>query len=215
MEAIKIWSMIPDVSICYKVYMAGKGWGPTVCDGAQAGTTGESRRIEAMHIWSPNLSPSQSIEYQSHLEDRGWVMSRYDGTVTGTTGESRRLEAIRIYLTSRRTCPDTFDPDVSNPSYRFGNGWLLFAGKSGEDAWGTPSCEGGQVGFTSGSTLWVWNLNNDFTRRADGWTTVTTTTGSTLWLWLDRLNNVADAWFHNGNWQHIGAATKYFAGGIP
>ncbi len=65
-------------------------------DGAQSGTTGESRRLEAIKI---KLNDSTGILYQSHLQDIGWESGyKKDGAQSGTTGESRRLEAIKIKL---------------------------------------------------------------------------------------------------------------------
>ena len=78
--------------IGYKVHMYDIGWGPMVYDGAIAGTTGESRRIEALMIDPMGMA----ITAKAHLEDIGWkdYGTITKDTVIGTTGESRRLEAL-------------------------------------------------------------------------------------------------------------------------
>ena len=78
--------------IGYQVHMMDLGWGAMVYDGAMAGTTGESRRVEALIIDPMGVT----ITAKAHLEDIGW---KDYGTITkdtiiGTTGESRRLEAL-------------------------------------------------------------------------------------------------------------------------
>ena len=78
------------------------GWGTSwVSDGKVSGTTGKSRRLEAVRIKLGTGFPvSGGIEYLSHLEKLGWASSwTSDGKVSGTTGQARRMEAIRIRLT--------------------------------------------------------------------------------------------------------------------
>ena len=55
-----------------------------------SGTTGQSRRMEAIQLMS------SEVEYRVHLQDIGWMNWVKGGTFIGTTGESRRLEAIEF-----------------------------------------------------------------------------------------------------------------------
>jgi len=207
-----IWIRSSSARICYKVHMQGIGWGPTACDGTFAGTKGESRRVEAIHIWAENLPADRSVEYKSYLQDTRWEsLYRYDGTMSGTTGQSRRLERIRIRLSPRRVCPDAY--------YNFNaGGFQMSAFKSAEDASGVATCTG-FIGFPSGNGAFVQEqLRNDFTRRTeDNWTTVTTVGGSTLFLAFDRVNNIYAGWHLNpwGTWTWMGVANKFFQGGVP
>ena len=89
--------------ILYRVNVKGSGWLPTVQDGAMAGTTGESRRIEAIKIEARGLPPGCRLRYKVHAKDIGWMKWVGNGGQAGTTGEKRRLEAVRIKL---ENCPD-------------------------------------------------------------------------------------------------------------
>lgn len=94
------WKHLPSSKIGYQVHMYDIGWGPMVYDGAQAGTTGQSRRVEAIRI-----DPlGYNITAKAHIQDIGW--KNYGkinvGTVIGTTGQSLRLEAICLDCTNVR-----------------------------------------------------------------------------------------------------------------
>jgi uncharacterized protein YjdB len=72
---------------------------------AIAGTTHESRRMEAISIQLYEIAngmlrpcPGWSVFYQVHVQDRDWLPVVRDGAITGTIGESKRMEAIRIWL---------------------------------------------------------------------------------------------------------------------
>lgn len=60
----------PDVS--YKSHISGVGWESTfTSNGSISGTTGQSRRIEALRVSLPN-SEDLGIEYRSHVQNEGW-----------------------------------------------------------------------------------------------------------------------------------------------
>ncbi|MFI9240436.1 hypothetical protein [Streptomyces cinnamoneus] len=87
--------------VCYRVHVAEQGWLPAVCDGSVAGTTGQSRRIEAIEVAVGNVG---WVCLNAHLADIGWQGTRcandFQNVVVGTTGESRRLEALNIRVSS-------------------------------------------------------------------------------------------------------------------
>lgn len=59
----------PDVS--YKSHISGVGWEPTfTSNGSISGTTGQSRRIEALRVSLPD-SENLGIEYRSHVQNEG------------------------------------------------------------------------------------------------------------------------------------------------
>lgn len=74
----------------YRAHVQDIGWQDFVSPFKEAGTTGQSLRIEAIQIMSDD------IEYRVHLQDKGWTDWQKGGTTAGTTGESRRLEAIEF-----------------------------------------------------------------------------------------------------------------------
>ena len=88
-----------DDGVCYRVHVRDGGWLAPVCNGREAGTTGQSRQIEAIQIWTAR--PGVSVCYAAHVERRGWQKEVCDGDMAGTTGEDLRLEGLRIKLVRR------------------------------------------------------------------------------------------------------------------
>lgn len=62
------------------------------------GTTGESRRVEAIKLVLRNNKTGKKLRYMGHVENIGWMDPVWEGEVCGTTGQSKRLEAVRIWL---------------------------------------------------------------------------------------------------------------------
>ncbi len=95
---LKSTSAQPKISICYTAHVQKQGWQPEVCNGAVAGTTGQSLQIEAIKVRLTPVSPNQFICYQVYVQDIGWPSKNAcNGEVAGTTGQSRRVEAIKIW----------------------------------------------------------------------------------------------------------------------
>ena len=87
------------VSVSYATHVQNDGWQSAVSDGAIAGTTGRSLRLEALTV-SLTTDLDLGIEYRSHIQDYGWEQTWHaNGEQSGTTGESKRLEALEIRLT--------------------------------------------------------------------------------------------------------------------
>ena len=75
------------------------GW---VKNGATAGTTGLSRRVEAIEIkLDEETAKDFDVEYRVHAQDIGWMGWVKNGATAGTTGQSKRLEAIEIKLVNK------------------------------------------------------------------------------------------------------------------
>jgi uncharacterized repeat protein (TIGR02543 family) len=111
------------------VHVQRVGWMPTVANGGAAGTTGKSRRMEALKLTLPE-GISGGIEYRGHVQRSGWEKSwKADGKVSGTTGKSRRMEAVQIRLTG--AARETYDVYYRVHSQRYG--WMAWA-KNGERA---------------------------------------------------------------------------------
>jgi hypothetical protein len=104
--------------VTYRAHVANLGWLPWVWNGAVAGTTGQSRRMEAAQIIVSGLPAGVGITYRAHVAGFGWLGWVSNGGVAGTTGQSRQMEAIQIYLTNAPGCNVTYRAHVA------GNGWL-------------------------------------------------------------------------------------------
>lgn len=81
-------------SIVYEAHVQGIGWQGKKKDGQTAGTTGKSKRLEALTVKLENTTAE--LEMEGHVQKIGWTNLRTDGEVIGTIGESLRLEAVKI-----------------------------------------------------------------------------------------------------------------------
>ncbi|HEX8369852.1 MAG TPA: M4 family metallopeptidase [Pyrinomonadaceae bacterium] len=118
----RAWCLV-GVGVCtgvtYRAHVANLGWLPWVSNGAVAGTTGQSRRMEAAQIFLTNPLPGVGITYRAHVAGFGWLPWVSNGTVAGTTGQSRQMEAIQIFLSNApASCTVTYRAHVAGP------GWL-------------------------------------------------------------------------------------------
>lgn len=81
----------------YRAHVQDIGWCPWVRDGQVAGTTGFSKRLEAITFEPPE---GVVLRVKVHQETRGWSTyqdAKHGAPVTvGTTGQSKRLEGICI-----------------------------------------------------------------------------------------------------------------------
>lgn len=87
---------VPAVSV--KAHVQSYGWQSARSNGALAGSTGYSKRIEAIQLSLPG-SVSGGIQYQAHVQSIGWQDWKSNGQTAGTTGEGLRMEAVKIQLT--------------------------------------------------------------------------------------------------------------------
>ncbi|MBR3317873.1 MAG: hypothetical protein IKG21_08690 [Atopobiaceae bacterium] len=125
-------AMAGNPTIEYRTHVQTYGWQGWVKNGAKAGTSGESKRLEAMRIRLKNASGS--VVYQTHAQTYGWLDEVSDGELSGTSGESKRLEAIKISL--RGAIANTHDVWYRCHVQTYGwQGWVkngALAGTSGQ-----------------------------------------------------------------------------------
>ena len=88
-------------NISYQTHVQDYGWQNYVSDGSTSGTSGESKRLEAIIIKLNNSEYSGNILYQTHIQDIGWQNYVSQGNISGTSGQSKRLEGIRIKLNGK------------------------------------------------------------------------------------------------------------------
>ena len=86
------------ISVEYESHVQDIGWQGAKKDGETSGTTGQSKRLEAIKITAFNLPEGIKLQYQAHVQQEGWQSWKNEGEVAGTTGQDLRLEAIRIRL---------------------------------------------------------------------------------------------------------------------
>ncbi|MFI7345083.1 hydrolase [Streptomyces sp. NPDC049936] len=103
--------------ICYRAYVADKGWQQPVCDGAEAGTVGKSLPIKALNI---AVSGTKGVSGNGAHVVEGWLTgdkwaSAGDGVdmYLGSTKEAvSSLEGFTLKTTEGIVCPNTHVKDV-------------------------------------------------------------------------------------------------------
>ena len=122
-------------AIAYRTHVQNIGWQPFVRNGAVAGTSGRSYRLEAMRIQLENQPYSGSVQYRTHIQNIGWESSwQADGQNSGTSGRSYRLEAMQVRLTG--DIANHYDVYYRVHAQNFG--WL---------GWAKNGAEAGTAGF--------------------------------------------------------------------
>ena len=87
---------VPSLSL--RAHVSGVGWQAAVGNGGTAGTTGQSRAVEA--ITAEVSSPvSGGLSYSAHVSGVGWQDEVSGGAVAGTTGQGRAVECVKMRLT--------------------------------------------------------------------------------------------------------------------
>ena len=125
-----------NMTLEYRTHVQTYGWQAWKKNGEMSGTSGQSKRMEAIQIKLENQPYSGDIRYTAHVQTYGWQgdMDNSDtwkknGELSGTSGQSKRLEAIRIKLTGKMAKHYDIYYRVHAQSY----GWLGWA-KNGESA---------------------------------------------------------------------------------
>jgi|GEM_PF-5836303 len=104
-----------DGSIEYCTHVQTYGWLDYVSDDELSGTTGESKRLEAIRIRiTGELEENYDIYYRVHAQTFGWLGWACNGEASGTAGYAKRLEAIQIVLVKKG---ETFDGDTTGCYY--------------------------------------------------------------------------------------------------
>ncbi len=120
---------VAEPSIEYQAHVQNIGWQEKKSDGQTAGTTGQSKRVEALKITIDKAGYTGDIEYRVHVQNIGWTKWIKNGAMAGTSGRSLRVEAIQIRLTGDIASEYSIYYRVHSQDY----GWLGWA-KDGEYA---------------------------------------------------------------------------------
>ena len=71
-------------------------------EGEMAGTSGESKRLEAFCLkLTGDLEKHYDVYYRTHVQHFGWLGWAKNGEKCGTTGFSYRMEALQIVLVKK------------------------------------------------------------------------------------------------------------------
>ena len=86
-----------NVGIKYRAHVAYDGWLNWSADGQTAGTTGQSKRMEAIKIKLTGDAKGDVI-YSAFVKDTGWTAEVRNSATAGVEGQSKQIEAIKIRL---------------------------------------------------------------------------------------------------------------------
>ena len=85
--------------ITYRTHVQTRGWLGWEANGAMSGTSGQSKRLEAIEInLTGTMAQKYDIYYRVHAQGIGWMGWAKNGESAGTTGYALRLEGIEIRL---------------------------------------------------------------------------------------------------------------------
>ena len=77
-----------------------------VSDGKMSGTSGQSKRLEAIQIRLTGAVAQQfDVYYRVHTENFGWLDWAKNGQSAGSTGYGYRLEAIEVIVVAKNAAP--------------------------------------------------------------------------------------------------------------
>ena len=125
-------------SVSYYVHRQTYGWeyAWSHSDGQTSGTTGQSKRLEAIRVRMTLKPVAGSILYKSHIQTTGWEESWHkDGAQSGTVGRSKRLEAICIKLSG-------------NMAKKYDVYYRVHVQKFGWMAWAKNGAKSGSAGYS-------------------------------------------------------------------
>ena len=120
-------SVANNTTLTYCAHVQDYGWMNPVTSNQVAGTTGQSKRVEALKVsLTGELANQYDVIYRVHVQDIGWQNWVRNGRIAGTTGQSKRIEAIQIYLRNRadRVKIENVDKTVSYSAHVQDYGWL-------------------------------------------------------------------------------------------
>ena len=116
-------SKVSGALVGYNTHVQTFGWQDYVYDNGMSGTSGQSKRLEGIHIALVNKPYTGDIVYRTHVQKDGWQAWKKNGDMSGTSGESKRLEGIQIYLTGEMAKHYDVYYQVHAQTY----GWLDYA----------------------------------------------------------------------------------------
>ena len=84
-------------AISVEAHVSNVGWQAAVGNGGTAGTTGQSRAVEALRVrLSADLSARYTVWYRVHSAEFGWLGWACDGADAGSAGYGRAVQAVQV-----------------------------------------------------------------------------------------------------------------------
>ena len=146
--------------ITYEAHVQDLGWQGVRKNGSIAGSTGASRRIEALSIsLSGQLAEQYDVWYRLHIQDGGWLAWASNGQRAGSEGLSMRVEAIQAALMPKNSRPGDGGQSISVPFIK--NESVSYRVSTGGGAWRGYVSDGAESGPGSGIRAFDTTLSGD------------------------------------------------------
>lgn len=123
-------TLLNTVGVTYRSHVQNIGWQPWVSNGQEAGTDGQSLRVESLNIKLLNAPAGAKIDYQAHVQNLGWQDWVSDGEEIGTDGQSLRVEALKIKLENMPEYSIQYQVHVQNVGWQ---DWVSDGQEAGTD----------------------------------------------------------------------------------
>lgn len=86
-------------AVSVEAHVSNVGWQAAVGNGCTAGTTGQSRAVEALRLrLSGELSARYTVWYRVHSAGFGWLGWACDGAEPGSAGYGRAAQAVQVVV---------------------------------------------------------------------------------------------------------------------
>ena len=95
LEALKIWSTRPGLSVCYQVYQEKNKWLPEVCDGQIAGLENSGLDLESLKVRFESNAWGEWVKYATYIHDKGWSHVAKTGE---EAGGGKRMEGFQVWV---------------------------------------------------------------------------------------------------------------------
>ena len=162
MEALRINRPSSDITgdITYEAHVQNVGWQGARKNGAIAGSTGASQRIEALSVsLSGQLAEQYDVWYRLHIQNGGWMAWTSNGQRAGSEGLAMRVEAVQIALMPKNSRPSAGDQSISVPFIK--NEDVSYRVSTGSGAWRDYVSNGAQSGPGSSIRAFDATLSGD------------------------------------------------------
>ena len=180
--------------LTYQAHVQDYGWMTSVSAGELAGTTGKSKRMEALKLSVKDAEGneiSDALSIKAHVSNIGWMDPVGNDAIVGTVGQSRQLEAIAIQLSAELS--QTYSVWYRVHSSNFGwLDWTCDGANAGTEGYGY-SVEAVEIVILAKDVAAPGGTDVPFKSKADEPAIVTYSTHVSNVGWMSVVSNGATA----------------------
>ena len=106
--SVELAGQLAGLGLSYGAHVQDIGWQDDRQAGQFAGTSGQSKRVEAVRFALADAS-QYSVWYRAHVQGYGWLGWARDGQNAGSQGLSKRMEAVQLVILPAGQAPEGYD----------------------------------------------------------------------------------------------------------